>query len=90
MDNRKIKLGLAMGLLNMTPQINALHLTKEMMLTWKEVGSFLGLSKGQDILVSKRSRIEQYALQFENCTLNIDLLANTRTNTQLVQGFQLV
>ena len=78
-----------MSLLNMAPQMNALNLTKEIMLSWKEVGSFLGFIRGNDIHVSSSSRIEQYALQFENCTLSLDLLANTRTNTQLVQSFKI-
>jgi hypothetical protein len=28
-------------------------------------------------------------MRFENCTLNVDLVTNPRTKTQVVQGFQL-
>lgn len=90
MDNRKIKLGLSIELLKMQSHSNILKMTKEVMLGWQEVGAFLGFSRGNDIPVSSSSRIEQYALQFENCTLNIDVLANSLSKTQLVQGFQLV
>lgn len=89
MNTRKIKLALTVGLMNNDPGNNALNLVRELMLGFQEVGSFLGLSlKGKSRLDTSHFK-QTYALQFENCTLDLDLVQNPRTNSQYVQGFQL-
>ncbi|MBK7870658.1 MAG: hypothetical protein IPJ74_08235 [Saprospiraceae bacterium] len=87
MNIRQIKLGLTVGLLNAQSDNNALNLIKELMLSFKEAGNFLGLSVVKDAPLS-RSHVQQtYALQFENCRLDVDLVSNHQTNSQYVQHF---
>lgn len=90
MNNRKIKLALTVGLMNAgTNGNNVLNFVKEMMLGFKEVGSFLGLVlKAKNNLNASHVR-QTYAIQFEHCTVDIDLVSNPMTQYQYIQGFQL-
>ncbi len=90
MNIRKIKLALTVGLLNKEQQNNALQDIKDLMLGFRdEVGAFLGFSRlGQAPLNGNHVK-ETYKVQFERCTLDVDLVLNSQTNTQVVQGFQL-
>ena len=55
----------------------------------EEVGRFLGLSKTSDTLLNQNHVQETYAMQFENCRLDLDLISNPVTQKQTVKGFQL-
>ncbi len=90
MNIRQIKLALTVGLLNSQSEHNPLNIVKELMLNFREeVGNFLGLQVIKDAPLS-RSHVQQtYALQFERCRLDVDLVSNRQTNSQYVQGFQL-
>ncbi len=88
MNIRQIKLALTVGLLNSQSDHNALNLVKELMLSFQEVGNFLGLRIEKEAALN-RSHVQQtYALQFENCRLDVDLVSNRQTNSQYVQNFQ--
>lgn len=88
MNIRKIKLALTVGLLN-AGQDNVLNAVKGLMLGFKEVGAFLGARLiGNERLNAALVR-ERYAIQFENCTLDLDLVSNPFTRSQSVQGFEL-
>lgn len=89
MNIRQIKLALSVGLMNAPSDNNLLTLVKELMLGFKEVGAFLGLKrvKGADL---NRSHVREiYALQFEHCELDLELVSNRQTNSHYVQGFQI-
>lgn len=87
---KKVKLALTVGLLNSSSQQNALQAVKDLMLGFKdEVGAFLGLSRINNARLNPNHVQETYAIQFENCTLDVDLVFNPVTKTQIVQGFQL-
>ncbi len=89
MNIRKIKLALSVGLMN-TESNNLLHTVKEQMKVFKsEVGSLLGTQVVKNDRLNKGHVKHTYALRFENCTLDLDLVMNTHTKTQTVQGFQL-
>lgn len=89
MNIRKIKLALTVGLMN-NDSPNLLQAIKEQMTTFKnEVGNFLGLTELKNNPLNRGHIKHTYALQFENCTLNVDLVSNKYTKTQVVQGFQL-
>ncbi|MCO6492653.1 MAG: hypothetical protein J5I98_29820 [Phaeodactylibacter sp.] len=88
MNIRKIKLALAVGLMN-TDQSNPLHSIKDLMLGFKEVGAFLGLTAVGNKRLNPALIKETYAIRFENCTVDVDLVSNPMTNSQAVQGFQL-
>jgi hypothetical protein len=89
MNTRKIKLALTVGLMNNDPGNNALNLVRELMLGFQEVGSFLGLSMKRKSNLNPGHIKQTYALQFENCTLDVELVQDSRTNSQYVQNFQL-
>lgn len=89
MNIQKIKLALSVGLMN-SESGNILQTIKEQMCTFKEdVGNFLGLTEVDNNRLNRNHIKRTYAMRFENCTLNVDLVSNPRTKTQVVQGFQL-
>ena len=90
MNNRKIKLALTVGLVNTDAQQgNAISFIKDLMLSFKEVGAYIG-SKILDNLRLNPSHVkETYEIQFENCTLDVELVSNPLTKAQYVQGFQI-
>ncbi|HMO38931.1 MAG TPA: hypothetical protein PKC76_12330 [Saprospiraceae bacterium] len=89
MNIRQIKLALTVGLMNAQTDNNALNLVKELMLTFKEVGNFLGLRVEKEARLNPNHIQQTYALQFENCKLNLEVVSNRQTNSQYVQRFQL-
>lgn len=89
MNSRKIKLALTVGLMNKNSGGNTLGFMKEMMLGFNEVGSFIGLRKIKKSKLNRNHVQQTYAIQFENCILNVDLISNPRTKNQFVQRFQL-
>jgi len=88
MNIRKIKLALTVGLMN-SNQKNVLNAVKDLMLSFKEVGAFLGLAVVGNERLNPALIKETYAIRFENCTLDVDLVSNPMTQSQAVQGFQL-
>ena len=89
MNTRKIKLALTVDLLNSNNQNNILNNIRELMSTFKEVGAYIGAQLiGKDLLSPAIIR-QSYAIQFEHCILDLDLVANPHTNSQHVQGFNL-
>lgn len=84
MNIRKIKLAITVGLMNLDPQGNALQLVRDLVTELKEAGSFLGLSR-----VKSNDISETYALQFERCTIALDVVPNPKTQSHSVQGFRL-
>jgi hypothetical protein len=89
MNIRQIKLALTVGLINSNAQHNAIQVVKELMAGFKEVGSFLGLTVVTKSPLNQNHIKKTYALQFENCRLDLDLVSNPLTKNQYVQGFQL-
>lgn len=89
MNNRKIKLALTVGLMNESSDSNALRLMKDMMMGFQEVGSFIGLKKVKRAKLNPSHVKQTYAIQFENCVLDVDLVSNQMTKRQFVQSFQL-
>ena len=86
---KKIKLALTVGLLNHTSPVNALRKVKELMSSFKEVGAFLGQTVTDIVELNPSHTKARIALQYEHCTLDLDLVSNSATATQVVQGFDL-
>ena len=89
MNIRKIKLALTVDLINSGTQKNVIQFVKELMSSFQEVGDFLGLRVVKKAALNQSNTRKTYALQFENCRLDLDLVSNVRTKSQYVQGFQL-
>ena len=88
MNIRQIKLALTVALMN-AQNDNALNLVKVLMLTFKDVGRFLGSKLVKNAPLNPSHTQQTYALMFENCRLDLDLVSNQNTNSQYVQRFQL-
>ena len=89
MNTRKIKLALTAGLINKNNNSNALAAVKDLMSNFAdEAGRFLGLSNMGYASLGSGSIRESYALRYENCTLNVELISQAN-NRQTIQGFQL-
>lgn len=89
MNTRKIKLALTAGLINKNTSGNALSAVKDLMNSFAdEAGRFLGLRSMGNSKMGNAIR-ERYALNYENCTLNVDLVSHPQLNRQTVQRFQL-
>ena len=86
---QKIKLALTVGLLNHKSPRNVLRAVKELMAEIKEVGAFLGQSVITIVELSRGHTQARIALQYEHCTLDLDLVSNSFNATQVVQGFDL-
>lgn len=89
MNNRKIKLALTVGLVNSESESNVLNFIKELMLGFKEVGAYIGSKILANIRLNPSHIKHTYSIQFENCTLNVDLVSNPLTQSEYVQGFQI-
>jgi len=89
MNSRKIKLALSVSLLNDSSG-NALLAAQDLMASFKdEVGAFLGLSRLKREPLNESHIRERYALRYERCTLDLDLVSNSMTNSRQVQRLQL-
>lgn len=83
-------MALTVGLVKNRETNHSLQTLKDLMSNFREdVGAFLGWQQvGQQTLNANHVQ-QRYALQFERCTLNVDLVANSRTHTQVVRSFNL-
>lgn len=89
MNVRKIKLALSVGLVNQEAG-NAVHKLERLMGNFREeVGDLIGRQLVRRTNLNRSHEQQTYALQFEKCTLNIDLISNPITNTQVVRTFSL-
>ena len=89
MDNRKIKLELAVNIINEGNSRNLLDKIKKVMASFKEVGAFLGQKVVRKSRIDPVHEKQTFAIEFENCILDVDLLSDQKTCSQYVQGFNL-
>lgn len=83
-------MALTVGLLKQNDSGSALYTVRDILQNFSdEVGAFLGLQEVGSQPLNSNIRQRTYALQFERCTLNVDLIANQRTQTQEVKSFHL-
>jgi len=88
-DLKKIKIALTIELMNLQKRSNILCAVRDLMLQFKEVGKFLDLS------VVERSRLDNlhikraYAIRFEQCQLNLELISNSKTKKHTINTFDL-
>ena len=91
MNIRKIKLALTIGLMNTSSnQKSALKVIKELMQGFKsEVGAFLGWSVIKNAALDTKHIQRSYKVQFENCSVDLDMIINRFTKNHYVSSFQL-
>lgn len=89
MNTRRINLALTAGLINKNTNGNALGAVKDLMNAFAdEAGRFLGLQPLGNAQIGNAVR-ESYALSYENCTLNVELVSHPQAKRQTIQRFQL-
>ncbi|MEL6661100.1 MAG: hypothetical protein AAFP77_26710 [Bacteroidota bacterium] len=89
MNTRKIKLALTAGLINKNTNGNALDAVTDLMNAFaNEVGRFMGLKPLGNARIGNAVR-ESYALNYENCTLNVEVVSHPQAKRQTIQRFQL-
>lgn len=89
MDTRKVKLALTVGLINKCSQCNPILAVRDVMAATKEAGHFIKSS-----LISKQALNNEhigalYSVEFENCTLSIDVVLNRITKNRYVNRFEI-
>ena len=90
MDIRQMKLALTVDLMNLPISKNPLLNARRVMNQFKgEVGKYKGLLLDSNSLITKGFERKKVALQFENCTLDLDIVSGPQKNTQYIQGFDL-
>ena len=89
MNIRKIKLALTVGLLNQEAG-NVVNDIQAMMSDFREeVGAYVGAKVVKMAKLNPTHVQQTYALQYERCTLKVDLISNPSTNLQVVRNFSL-
>ena len=90
MNKRRVKLELTTELINQKEQHNVLEAIQQFMRTLRdEAGRFIKMItvKKEDLgrMISKKT----YALQYENCTVDVELILNAGTKSQDLYRFDL-
>lgn len=90
MDIRKMKLALTVELMNLNLPQNPLIMAQKAMQKFKdEVGKFNGLFFAEKSVINLNFERQTAALQFERCTLNLELVTDVKSQVQYIQGFNL-
>lgn len=90
MNLKQIKIDLTVKLMNLKNQSNTLQTIQESMVSFKEeVGNFLDIVMLNDLGVSPSIVKRTYAMRFEKCTLNVDLVVNQTTKSEYINGFNM-
>ena len=90
MNLRKVKLDLTVKLLNQHSDHNLLDTITELMQGFREdVGNFLGFRMLNNAGIDETFEQQTYALQFERCTLNVDLITHKSSRSQYLKRFSL-
>ena len=89
MNIKKIKMWLTSELINNSRNENILAFIRQIMRDVKEAGKFLGLTKTDSAILNPRFEHQQYVLQYENMTLDLNLMYNNRTRQTTLNGFNI-
>ncbi|MEM8526623.1 MAG: hypothetical protein AAGG68_18410 [Bacteroidota bacterium] len=90
MNIKKIKLDLTVKFLNLGSNSNILQGVKDAMSNFRdEVGAFHGFTVLDDTGIGRGIVKRTYAMRYDKCTLNVDLVMNQQTRSQYLNGFQL-
>ncbi len=90
MNTRQIKLALTVELLNTSSQTDPLVGVKKVMQQFQsEAGNFIGMLHSSKELLNNAFESQIAALQFERCTLNLEMVTNLKSRQQYIQNFSL-
>jgi len=90
MNIQKIKLDLTLNLLNKSFDSNVVDsITTFMASLHDEVGNFVSSQLVRQAGIDKTFEQQTYAIQYENCTLNVDVVYNKNSSYQYLRSFNL-
>jgi len=90
MNIQKIKLDLTLSLLNKSFDNDVVNsITAFMADLQEEVGSFIDSQLVQQAGIDDTFERQTYAIQYENCTLNVDVVYNKNSSYQYLRSFNL-
>ena len=90
MNIRQIKLTLTVDLMNQPSSQKPILFARKAMGKFKrEAGNYLGLLEKGTTKISDAIEYQSFALKYEFCTLDLDLVMNHESKIQFVQGFNL-
>ena len=90
MNIRKMKLALTVDLLNHSDLPTSMASVQDSMSRFEaETGSYKGCKELESTLIQTGINRKSYALQFENVTLDLDLITNENSSEQHIKGFDL-
>jgi hypothetical protein len=90
MDIRKMKLALTVDLMNLSLPQNPLLMAQKVMQKFRsEAGKFKGIFLAEKSAINYSFEVQKAALQFERCTLNLNLVTDVKSQVQYIQGFDL-
>lgn len=89
MNIKEINLKLSVGLINLKNSTNILRSVLLMMQEFKsDVGNYLGLVPGKFKTTGELSK-HTYTIEYENCTIDLDLVVNQTTQNQYIYSLNL-
>ena len=89
MNFRKVKLALSVGIMNQETG-QALKEVEGMMDAFQgEVGKLVDRRVFTKSNLSRSFEQQNFAMQFEHCTLNVELISNLITHTEVINNFSL-
>ncbi len=90
MNLREIKIALTVDLMNQIGSQHSIASVQNAMSRYQtELGSFMGSTERNGTSLGDGLFGKTIALHFENMTLNLDLVTNTHSSEQMIQGFDL-
>ncbi len=91
MNLREIKIALTVDLMNLTgsPSTTIDSVQSTMSRYQSEAGSYMGISEKNGANLGEGFFGKTVMLHFENLTLDLELVTNTHSSEQLIQGFDL-
>ncbi len=88
MDKQKLNIGLSLELMNNTSKEVNLGTFKSFMSNVKDAGKYLGEKLNGEGLNGREWKNQTYTLNYENCSLNVEMLASTNSESKIVKGFK--
>jgi hypothetical protein len=89
MNIRNLKLSLTVDLMNLPHSQSPLLFACKVMMRHKVAGKFKGVRQTGSSKIGDFFEKLTFALQFERCTLDLELVSDNRQHQQFIQGFNL-
>ncbi len=88
MDKQKLNIGLSIELMNNTTKEVNLGTFKKFMSNVKDAGKYLGEKLNGEGLNGGEWKNQTYTLNYENCSLNVEMLASANSGSRIIKGFK--